>query len=139
MMSWNESAQTLEINHIFHIHHAESALSQIGVLDTADLSILKNQARLALYVEDKFSLKSADGEALSLNLVGAEANGADIHVYQDIILDAPPKSLLVRCSFLRPPIAEQINEIHLNINNSVSSLRLSGRSYEKTLIAKSAN
>lgn len=136
VISWRESRQTLEINHIFHIHHAEVALANIGIIDKPDLLNMSNQARLALYVEDSFSLSKDNGETLNLTTLGAEADSGKLHVYQEVAYFNAPTSLRVTCSFLRPPIADQINEIHLDVNNKVSSTRLSGRQTQKLLIAK---
>lgn len=135
-IKWNIFNQTLEINHIFHIHHAEQALNELGIIAKPDLRSLSNQARLALYVEEQFSLENADGDTLALSMIGAEANGTNMHVYQEASLSNPPNRLLVTCGFLRPVVPSQINEIHLDIDGKIASMRLSGRQTQKLLIAK---
>lgn len=136
VIRWSNEQQTLEINHIFHIHHAEVALANIGIIGKPDLLNMSNQARLALYVEDNFSLSKDNGETLNLTTLGAEADSGKLYVYQEVAYLNAPTSLQVTCSFLRPPIADQINEIHLDVNNKISSMRLSGRQTQKLLIAK---
>lgn len=135
-IEWSNSSQTLDITHIFHIHHAEKTLQEMGVIPDRDLQNLKNQARLAIYTEDNFSLKTASGAELKLSSIGAETDGANVYVYQECPTPKPPESLLVSCAFLRPAIASQINEIHLNIHNRISTIRMSGRQTQKLLIAK---
>ncbi len=136
IIEWKNSRQSIEVNHIFNIHHTESALVKLGVIPKPDLQNIKNQARLALYAEGNFGLKSANGDMVELITLGAEADGTNVHVYQEAKLAAVPQSLLVHCAFLRPVIPDQINEIHLDINSDISSMRLSGRQTQKLLIAK---
>lgn len=135
-LRWNNSRQSLDITHNFHIHHAESALAKMGILPQGNLLDIRNQARLAVYVEDSFSLNSAQGDKLNVQTIGAESDGSVVYVFQQCLMDVPPSELRVSCSFLRPQITEQINEVHLNINNRISSMRLSGRQTQKLLIAK---
>ncbi len=135
-MDWNIYTQAIEITHIFHIHHTERALRDIGVVPTDNLQDQANQARLVVYVEDNFSLEIPDSETLDINTIGAESDGSNVYVYQECKMSAPPKSLLVACTFLRPDVKSQINEVHLNIHNQISSIRLSGRQTQKLLIAK---
>ena len=135
-IDWNNSAQSLDITHIFHIHHAEEALVDLGVITDKNLLELRNQARLALYVEESFTLQIPGGDALALETIGAEAANGNVYVYQQCPIEKAPAELLVTCGFLRPAIPEQINEVHLNIDNRISSMRLSGRQTRKLLIAK---
>ncbi len=135
-IKWNQALQAVEIMHVFHTHHTETALKKLGVIVGGDLQILANQARLAVYAEENFSLKNQDGVALPIQTIGAEADGESINVYQECRLPESPPALMVKCSFLRPGVASQINEVHLNIHNRISSIRLSGRQTQKLLIAK---
>ena len=135
-MNWNKSTQTLDITHVFHIHHAEQALAHMGVLPNDDLRDMRNQARLAVYVEEHFALKDADDKALMINTIGAEAGVADVYVFQECRLDKAPAELWVKCDLMRPEIQNQINEVHLIKDKRVASMRLSGRQIQKKLIAK---
>jgi len=134
-MMWKKSSQSIEITHFFHIHHAETALAKIGAIPSANLLDLKNQAHLALYVEDNFSLFDRSNEKLSISTIGADSDGSSVFVYQEASL-SDPDDLQVACSFLRPAIPGQINQINLDINGKVLSVRLSGRDTRKNLIAK---
>jgi len=135
-IQWNKAAQTFDITHIFHIHHTEQALKDMGVISDANLLELRNQARLAIYVEESFSLQIPNGDKLDLKTIGAEAAKGNVYVYQQCTIENPPSELWVDCEFLRPAVSEQINEVHLNINDRISSMRLSGRQSRKLLIAK---
>jgi len=135
-IKWNNDTQTLDITHIFHIHHAESALEKIGVIPKNNLRDLRNQARLAIYVEDNFSLSDDTGNAIVLATLGAEASGKNAYVYQEAKAVSKPTTLKVNCSLLRPPIAEQINHIDLDLDGIISSIRLTGRQTQKNLVAK---
>lgn len=135
-IKWNSISQTLDITHVFHIHHTEQALKRMGIIPNDDLRNMRNQARLAIYVEDNFSLKNSDGSPIAIKTIGAEAGKADAYVFQECPMEFPPSKLMVKCDFLRPDIPNQINEIHLIIDKQVASIRLSGRQIQKLLIAK---
>lgn len=128
---WDGTTKTLDVTHTFHIHHAEQALARAGIIEKADLNSLKEQARLALYTEKNFSL-SENGNSLDLELIGAESDGRDVFVYQQVALPAAPESLDVSCNLLRKHIRGQINHVDVNLAGRIHSLRFAGSDGSQT-------
>lgn len=119
---WNKRDQLLEITHTYHMHDAETALAYIGVLAKPDLTSLKERARLALYTEANFSLRTIDGKALALELIGADIDGVRAYVFQQLSLKTPPENLMISCTLLRDIIEGQINHVDFKPLSTVHSV-----------------
>lgn len=116
LVRWNGGAGLLEVDHALHAHDGEMALNRIMKVATPDLSQVKDQARLALYTEARFTLTPPDAEALALRLVGAELAGDNLHVFQDVPLPAPPARLRVRNAILRDVFRTQVNQVNFDMD-----------------------
>lgn len=119
---WNERTSSLEIIHRLHVHDAREALVQVSDLARPDLGDLKARARLSLYVEEHFALALPDGEALTLELLGAELEGDYVNVYQEAAPESLPSALEVRCSFLQDVFADQVNTVNFELGGPVRTL-----------------
>jgi hypothetical protein len=133
----NQSTGMIEIVHRLHYHDAESGLAQ--VLGQAGLSLdsVQGRAQLALYVEQRFGMAAQAGgredEALQLDLVGAEADGEFILVYQEFS-GRLPNRLAIRNDILRDAFPAQVNQVNLSIDRQVKSLTFSGEDRWLTVI-----
>lgn len=123
LVRWNQAAGLLEIDHSLHAHDAEMALNRIEGVGAPDLAQLEHRARLALYVEARFALLSADGIPLALTLVGAELTGENAHVYQEAALKPPPSRLTVRDDILRDLFPVQINQVNFDMTGDPAHIR----------------
>lgn len=123
LVTWNKAAGLLAVDHSLHAHDAEIALAQVGEGGAPDLSRLEDQARLALYVEPRFTLTIPGGPPLPLKLLGAEPEGDNIHVYQEVPLMAAPARLLVRNMILRDIFPVQINQVNVDTGRGPESIR----------------
>ena len=86
------------------------------------LQSLEAQARLALYVEERFELAdTATGETLELSLVGAKLEGDNALVFQESGA-ALPSRLSIRHDVLRDVIAAQVNRVNVFIDEALYSL-----------------
>lgn len=119
----NRTSGILEVEHTLHAHDAEMALNQIAKLPTPDLSQLEDRARLALYVEARFALTPPGGPALTLKLLGAELDGEDVRVYQEMALATPPARLSVRNMILRDVFPVQINQVNFDLHGDPVRIR----------------
>lgn len=119
----NRTSGILEVEHTLHAHDAEMALNQIAKLPTPDLSQLEDRARLALYVEARFALTPPGGPSLTLKLLGAELDGEEVRVYQEIALATPPTRLSVRNMILRDVFPVQINQVNFDLHGDPARIR----------------
>lgn len=119
---WNERTGLLEITHRLHVHDAREALARVTDLEQPDLGSLEARARLALYVEKHFGLAEPGGDALALELVGAELDGDHVFVFQEAALESPPGALEVRCDFLQEVFPSQLNTVNVEIGGPVRTL-----------------
>lgn len=123
LITWNKAAGLLEVDHSLHAHDAEIALAQVGGVSAPDLSRLEDQARLALYVEGRFALTIPGGPPLALKLLGAEPDGDNIHIYQEVPLTAAPARLRVRNMILRDVFPVQINQVNIDMGGGPDHIR----------------
>jgi len=119
---WTPDSRTLDVTHRFHMHDAETALAQAGIIEHPDLMSLKAKAQFALYTAQKFSLKTLDGADIPLELLGANNEGRSVYVYQQTLLDKKPDGLLIDCAMLRGHIDGQINNVDVNLSGEIRSL-----------------
>lgn len=128
---WNTQTSALEVIHNLHVHDAELGLALL--LNDRDVSLqdFETQARLALHVEENFSIKLKDGTALDFEIVGVEADGDYAVVYQQVVLEAQPKALLVHSSILNDLVPDQENQVHIELFDIVQSLVFRGEAREK--------
>lgn len=119
----NRTGGLLEVEHTLHAHDAEMALNQIAKLPTPDLSQLEDRAQLALYVEARFALTPPGGPSLALKLLGAELDGEEVRVYQEMALAIPPDRLLVRNMILRDVFPVQINQVNFDLYGDPARIR----------------
>lgn len=132
---WNTRTGFLDVTHIYHIHDAEISLTDAGILETPNLFSLKERARLALYTEKNFYLKTLDESRLALSILGAEYEGKNVYVYQQLKLPQAPDGLIVNCTLLRPLIPGQINDVDVNLTGRVQSLRFVNSDGSKIVLA----
>lgn len=101
------------------------------------LDTLVGRAKLALYVEDRFSIAPfADGRPgarLPLELLGAELDGEFVLVYQEFSGELPA-AIAIRDDILRDVFPEQINHVNVATGGEVRSVTFSDRDEWQTLI-----
>ena len=124
----NAETGIIEIIHRLHIHDAE--LGMVVLTGERDLTLdqLAGRARLALYVEEQFSIAPVvDGEIgsrLPLELIGAELDGEFVLVYQqyDGIL---PTDIAISDNILSDVFPGQINHVNVATGDEIRSLTFS--------------
>lgn len=119
---WSETAGALQITHVMHTHDAQRALFHLGRLKKPDLTPLKAQAALALYISETFAL-AADEVPLELNIIGAEIIGRDVFVYQDIALPQRPGALLIDPNMFQGVVVDFLNHIDVHTPSGIKSFR----------------
>jgi len=136
-ISVNQSTGVVEIVHRLHYHDAETGLAQLLGMPGFSLNTVEGRARLALYVEERFAVADqSSGEPdqlLQLNLVGAEADGEFMLVYQEYNGQLPGR-LAIRNDILRDIFPAQVNQVNLSIGQHVKSLTFSGKDRWLTVI-----
>lgn len=122
---WNAASSTLDVMHRLHAHDAELCLAAKTGAAQVDITVLQNQARLMLYIEEQFVLTDG-GKAMALSPLGAEIEGEAILVYQDCKLAAPPGSLAIDNRILRDVFQGQTNLVNVRLAQRTRTLLFSG-------------
>jgi hypothetical protein len=132
-IEWNAHASTLEVVHRLHGHDAEVALvQQAGAAgDDVDITKVRNQARTAIYIEQRFKLK-AGGAEIPLGVVGAEMQDDSVWLYREARMAAAPASLTIEDGILRDVFQNQSNMVNIRIGPRVHSLIFAGDDRVKT-------
>lgn len=124
----NPGSGIIEIIHRLHIHDAELGMVVLTGERQLTLDQLSGRARLALYVEEQFSIAPVvDGEIgarLPLELIGAELDGDFVLVYQQYAGDLPA-DIAIRDAILSDVFPEQINHVNVATGDEIRSLTFS--------------
>jgi hypothetical protein len=123
------SGDTIKIIHRLHTHDAELGLAAASGKRNISLETLVDRAQLALYVEERFVIANyADGKIgnrLALELIGAEADGEFVLVYQEFTGELPV-DIAIRDDILRDVFPGQVNHVNVAIGGEVRSVTFSG-------------
>lgn len=122
---WNAAASVLEVMHRLHPHDAELALQQELKVGQVDIMLVRNQAQLMIYVEDRFVLMDG-GRKIALEPVGAEFETDTLILYQQAALPAPPAKLAVDDRILRDVFEAQANLVNVRLADRTRTLLFSG-------------
>ena len=133
-VEWNADTQMLNVIHSYHLHDAETALADAGIIDKPDLFSLKARAKLALYTAKHFSL-SYQGKEIELNIIGAETEAKTVYVYQQAKMQTPPNALTVSASMLRDIIKGQLNNVDVNLSGEIRSVQFKKNDGPKKVLA----
>jgi len=121
----NTETGSIEVIHRLHNHDAELGVVTVSGDRSQTLDQLVGRARLALYVEEKFSLANvtddAVGAPLDLTLIGAELDGEFVLVFQELAGELPP-AVAVRNDILRDVFPSQVNHVNIATGDTVRSL-----------------
>jgi hypothetical protein len=122
---WNAGSGMLEVTHRLHAHDAELTLAATTGAPAVDITVVKNQAQLMLYVEQHFGLTDG-GRMIALQPLGAEFEGEAILLYQECKLPAPPKDLAIDNRILRDVFEGQTNLVNVRLAQRTRTLIFSG-------------
>ena len=124
-VTYNENTDSVEIIHRLHRHDAEQAMIQVIAEPGVDLMEVAVQARLALYAEAHFQIARVvdgqPGQALGLELVGAELDGDYVLIYQEYPGHLPSE-IAVRDDILRDLFPEQVNRVNITTATGTKTL-----------------
>ncbi|HZW59381.1 MAG TPA: DUF6702 family protein [Woeseiaceae bacterium] len=123
-VEFNDSTGRVEIVHRLHRHDAELGVGSIIGEPALSLEALRSQARVALYVAERFHI-AANGEELELAVVGAEPAGDYLLVYQEHA-GPLPRHIEIRDDILRDAFPAQINQVNITDGDAVHSLIFTG-------------
>jgi hypothetical protein len=121
----NERSGKWEIVHAIHYHDALRLLATIGVRDNVQPSSIEGRARIALEIEKTFRWSTSDGRPLIPIAVGAELEGDNLLVYQEMTSPAAGARIVVESSFMHNVFADQSNQVLLEYTEPRVTLRLS--------------
>lgn len=110
-ITWNADTRALEIIHRLHTHHAFDGAALILRQSKLAGTGPKEMAALGLYIERHFTVADGDGQALTPVFVGAELEGDDALVYQEVALPAAPTQLTIVNTILTALRPGQINHV----------------------------
>ncbi|NBP08296.1 MAG: hypothetical protein EBU76_07485, partial [Gammaproteobacteria bacterium] len=97
-----------EIIHAVHYHDALKLLAARGVSDDTQPASVAGRARVALEVERGFLWRAGDGSSLQLFTVGAELEGDNVLVYQELQPPPKPTKIRVESNFLQIAQSQEI-------------------------------
>ncbi len=145
---WRADRGLLEITHRLHTGDAELALAGStadGQHDDDDHGAnregyaalspenARQRARIALYVGKRFGLVDPDKGAIDLTTLGAEVDGDNVLVYQEVKLPALPPVLRVRNEILTDVFRDQTNHVNFHVGEQVFSLEFRDRAKPQQL------
>ncbi|MGE0623608.1 MAG: DUF6702 family protein [Pseudomonadales bacterium] len=120
---FNERSGRLEVMHRFYLHDAEQVASAIAGRGASLLEDPEDRQRFGIYVHERFTLATADGEALPVTLRGTEIDGDYLWVYQAMRLpEVPLTEIVVSNRALRDLWPDQVNTVNVEGVGPVQTL-----------------
>lgn len=130
---FNPRTGNIEVMHRFYSHDAEHALALITG-ETADLlDDAGDRMDFARYVHQRFELDGMGAPLAPLNLVGAEAEGDFLWVYQRTPLVPQLTGLEVRFDALRDVWRDQVNTLNVERDGQVHTLIFAGDARQQSV------
>ncbi|MBI3713072.1 MAG: hypothetical protein HY253_08950 [Burkholderiales bacterium] len=133
-ISMNPRTGNTEIVHTYMAHDVEALLEnlyqrQFDLGDEDDLALFRR------YLEKQFQIKDAQGRDIPLTWVGLKTDAERVTVYQEIVKANLPESATILQATLTDFLADQINTININRNNTPrpQTLQFSRQQREHTL------
>lgn len=123
----NERSGQWEVVHAIHYHDALRLLAVRGVRDDVQPASIEGRARLALEVERGFRWRAPDGSLLRPVTVGAELEGDNVLIYQELAAPTAPGRYTIESSFMHDVFDDQQNNISIEFTLPHGTLRLSRR------------
>lgn len=121
-ISANPRTGNVEVIHRFLLHDVEHAARELGWTGTDLLVNPDDQARFAAYVASHFELALRGEPPLALELVGQEAEGRYLWVYQELAGEVDLARLVVSNTVLRKLWPEQHHLVNVKLANELRSL-----------------
>jgi hypothetical protein len=114
-----------ELVHAIHYHDALRLLAARGMRDEVQPASVEGRARLALEVERGFRWIAPDGSLLQPVTVGAELEGDNVLVYQELPAPTAAGRYTVETTFMHDVFDDQRNNVSLEFESPHTTLRLS--------------
>ncbi len=130
----NSQTGRVEVVHTFHVHDSEEALAKADIIDSPDLSSLRERAKMAIYVGETFKLHQ-NGKESPLTLLGAELDKRNVLTFQEGQLSLPLGSISVSAKMMRGLVHNQINNVDVYVDGKVTSLQFRGTDGLKKVLA----
>ncbi len=133
-ISMNPRTGNTEIVHTYMSHDVEALLEnlyqrQFDLSDEDDIAIFRR------YLDKQFQIKDSQGKNLSLNWVGLKIDPDNVTVFQEIVKTNLPEMATIQQATLTDFLADQINTININRNNTTrpQTLQFSRQQREHTI------
>ena len=114
-----------EIVHAIHYHDALRLLAVRGVRDDVQPTSVEGRAQLALEVERSFRWFAPNGVLLRPVTVGAELEGDNVYVYQELPAPTLVGRYAVECTWMHDVFPEQVNNVSVEFAVPRTTVRLS--------------
>lgn len=116
-ISMNSRTGNTEIVHTYMSHDVEALLEnlyqrQFDLSDEDDIAIFRR------YLDKQFQIKDAQGQNLTLIWVGLKIDPDHVTVFQEIAKTNLPEMATIQQAALTDFLADQINTININRNNT---------------------
>ncbi len=115
----------LDVTHTLQLSAAQRLLCKAGVIDKNDMTGLKARAQAAIYASERFEIR-ADGDPISLEILGAEVLGGHLYIYQTGSIADLPKRWSARNSILRDLSPRFDNIVNVPTADGIRSIQFSG-------------
>lgn len=132
-IDWKVDSRTLHVTHKIHYHDAAEVLrSLMPKGSTETLMDLGGIARMALYVDQDFEIKTSAGKKQPLTPIGGEVEGNYLYLYFESTTSVQSKTITVRSDVFRKFYTGQINRLVLRHANHEFGATLKGKGQIKT-------
>lgn len=111
----DSEASVLDIVHRLYQSDVEIAFSKLQGHDLVIDNSPKSEALIQNYIDERFSLSTADGTAISTRWQGIELDGGTLFVRQQADFHSSFENLVIRNDILIDTHEKQVNMMHANV------------------------
>jgi hypothetical protein len=111
-IEWSDGAGALQVTHRLHVHDAILILEALGVR-RPELDRVEDRARVALHVEAHFALAVPGQPERQALLLGAELDGDELFVYQELPCSGEPAAVDIVNTLLGGVVSPAWNTVNV--------------------------
>ena len=131
-VAYNARTKSTEIVHTYMAHDVEALMLNMYQRQF-DLTDPDDQLVFRKYVEERFSLKGADGKRLPLRWVGMTADSQSVTIYQELENAPLSKTVGIRHAILTDFLPDQVNTVNYSAGGSLRTFGFNARQSELSI------
>lgn len=135
-ISYNINTDNIEVMHRFLLHDAEHAVRKLFTKNADIITDPQTRSQFSAYMESKFHLEIFPPAPEKLQMVGHEADGRYLWIYQEMPMPETITSVAIRASVLHEIWPDQVNRVNIELGKNIDTLIFTAQSSKQSVEIK---